>query len=115
MYHIESGLDSVEARTFKVMERRLYRAIMGPAMFASWMAGLLLIFSGGIVWSDDLWIFAKLGLVVGLTVCHFVLGRYVMLFAGGSVERTSRYFRIFNEVPTLLMLLIVMLVVFKPF
>ena len=115
VYHAECGLESVEAETFKIMERRLYRAIMGPAMVASWIAGLLLLYSGGIVLGDNNWIWVKLALVIMLTGCHFALGRYVNQFAQGTVEKSARYFRVLNEVPTLLMLVVVGLVVFKPF
>ena len=98
--------------TFKVMERRLYRAIMWPAMVVAWGAGLLLI---AIIGFQGVWLHVKLMMVILLTLYHFLLGRHLSRFARDGERRSSRYFRVINEVPTLLMIVIVVMVIVKPF
>ena len=89
VYHVECGLDSPQAQTFKVMERRLYKAIMTPAMLASWLFGLALIWIRGTDWDDAGWLGLKLALVIGLTVFHGYLGKTVAGFAVNPT-RTQR-------------------------
>lgn len=115
VYHTECGVESPQAETFKVMERRLYRGIMTPAMAASWIFGLAVAFSLGVSLTGDLWFLLKLVLVAGLSVFHVYLGRFVKAFARDESSKDSRFFRLINEVPTLVMLAAVLLVVFKPF
>ena len=115
VYHAESNTGSEQSETFKVMERRLLRYITTPAMLASWVLGLALAFSGVIDWSKDGWFHAKLFLVLLLSAYHGLLAKWTKDFALDSNTRSARFYRIANEVPTLLMILIVILVVVRPF
>jgi putative membrane protein len=113
VYHCEA--DAAQGETFKVMERRLLRAIMNPAMIAVWVFGLMLLFTPGIVdWSAG-WIHAKLTLVVLMTVYHHMLVRWWKGFVNDANPHPARFYRIANEVPTVLMIGIVILVVVRPF
>jgi putative membrane protein len=115
VYHADAPAGSALAETFKVMERRLLRGIMTPAMIASYVFGALLAATPGIVdWSDG-WIYAKLAMVAGLTVVHHLLGAWRQEFAADRNRRSARFYRAVNEVPTLLLIAIVFLVVLKPF
>ena len=115
VYHAECGAHVPQAETFKVMERRLYRAIMTPAMAASWIFGLGLAASLQIGFWSDFWFWCKLALVLALSAFHVYLGRFVRRFARDDISRDSRFFRLINEVPTVIMLAVVFFVVFKPF
>ena len=113
VYHCNAAPGSEQSETFKVMERRLYRLIINPAMIATWVFGLWLAwkgfgFSGG-------WLHAKIALVVVLSGVHGYLGGALRRFAEDRNEKTARHWRIVNEVPTLLMIAIVILVIVKPF
>lgn len=112
VYHADSEQGSQQAETFIVMEQRLLRLIMNPAMVAVWITGPLLAWRMG-MWKDG-WLHAKFALVVALTVFHHLLGRWRKDFAAGRPPRDARFFRMVNEVPTLLMVGIVILVVIKP-
>lgn len=115
VYHCETAPGSAESERFKVMERRLLRAIMNPAMAATYLLGLLLLLTPGIVdWAQG-WIYAKLALVAGLTVTHGLFARWRKDFAADRNKRPARVFRIANEIPTLLMIGIVIFVIVKPF
>ena len=113
VYHAAVAVGSPQSETFKVMERRLLKAIMNPAMIATWVLGLALAFLGG--WWDSGWLHGKLALVLALSGVHGMLVSQVRRFAEDRNARTQRYFRVLNEVPTLLMIGIVILVVVKPF
>lgn len=113
VYHAASEPGSDKSQTFKVMERRLLRAIMTPAMIATWALGLYLLFEGG--WLVSGWMHAKLLLVVLLSAFHGFCAKWVREFANDERRRSQRFFRFANEFPTLLMILIVILVVIKPF
>jgi putative membrane protein len=113
VYHADAPPGSERSETFKVMERRLLKAIMNPAMIATWVFGLWLAWELGAFTQG--WLHAKLAVVVLLTGLHHVLARTVKAFAADRNTRSSRYFRIVNEVPTLALPVIVALVVFKPF
>ncbi|MGA9603351.1 MAG: protoporphyrinogen oxidase HemJ [Methyloceanibacter sp.] len=115
VYHAQSKIGSEQSETFKVMERRLLRYITTPAMLASWVLGLALAFSGVIDWSKDGWFHAKLFLVLLLSAYHGLLAKWTKDFALDRNTRSPRFYRIANEVPTLLMILIVILVVVRPF
>lgn len=112
VYHCDAPAGSQMSETFKVMERRLLRAIMNPAMIVAWVVGLAM------VWAQDLWgagwMQAKLALVVAMTAMHHVLARWRKDFAADRNTRPARTYRIANEVPTLLMLGIVVLVFVRP-
>lgn len=115
VYHAESKNGSGKSETFKVMERRLYRAIMMPAMFASWGFGLWLVFGFGLVDVSEGWVWAKGLFVLVLSAFHLKLGQDLGRFARDENIRSSRYFRFVNEVPTVLMIGIVIMVMVKPF
>ena len=114
VYHCDVAAGSESSETFKVMERRLLRAIMNPAMIASWIFGItLLVLNPG--WFEMGWIHAKLAFVAGLTGVHMMMAGWRSAFAEDRNERPQRFFRIMNEVPTLLMIGIVIFVIVKPF
>ena len=115
VYHAASRQGSEQSETFKLMERRLLRFITTPAMLASWVLGLILAFSGVIDWSRDGWFHAKLALVLALSAFHGLLAMWTKDFALDRNTRSARFYRIANEVPTVLMIFIVILVVVRPF
>lgn len=113
VYHCAAEIGSVQSETFKVMERRLLKAIINPAMITAWLAGLWLIWAGG--WISSGWLHAKLVLVLLMSAMHGYLARWVREFAADANTRPARFYRIANEVPTVLMIGIVILVIVKPF
>ena len=113
VYHAEAKNDEVK-NTFKVMERRLFVYIMNPAMILSWLFGLILIHSIGIQSFSEFWLIAKIVLVILLTFYHFFLFNCLKNFSLDRNERSSKFFRVINEVPTVLLIVIIFLVVFKP-
>lgn len=113
VYHAACEPGSEQSETFKVMERRLLRAIMNPAMIATWIFGLSMAWSGDL-W-DQGWLQAKLALLVGMMVAHGLLARWRRDFEADRNTRSQRFFRFINEVPTLLMIGIVLLAILKPF
>ncbi len=113
VYHTESEPGSVQSETFKVMERRLLRGIINPAMVVTWVLGLWLAWSGfGFAGG---WLHAKIALVIVLSATHGYFAGAVRRFAEDRNDKPARHWRIMNEVPTLLMIAIVILVVVKPF
>jgi putative membrane protein len=112
VYHSQVG-PGAQSETFKTMERKLLYYIMAPAMIAAWVAGLSLIALGD--WRAAPWLHAKLALVAILTGLHFYCGALQRAFARDANRHSARFFRFFNEAPTLLMIGIVILVVVKPF
>jgi putative membrane protein len=115
VYHASARIGSETSETFKVMERRLLRGIMNPAMIAAYAFGILLLLTPGVVDWRMGWIYVKLASVVALTLVHHRLAVWRKDFAADANHRPARLFRIVNEVPTLLLLLIVVMVVVKPF
>jgi len=115
VYHADAEAGSPMAETFKVMERRLLRGIMNPAMIATYLFGILLALTPGIVDWRGGWIYAKLALVAGLTLYHHRLARWRKDFAVDRNIRSARFYRFINEVPTVILIAIVILVVVKPF
>ncbi|MGH6967829.1 MAG: protoporphyrinogen oxidase HemJ [Stellaceae bacterium] len=113
VYHAGSAPGSPTSETFKTMERRLYRAIMTPAMVATWLFGIGLTLTGIVVWTT-LWLYAKLVLVVAMTWLHVVFGRWRRAFAADERPHGAGFYRAINEVPTLLLIGIVILAVVKP-
>ena len=113
VYHAETKNDDVKT-TFKVMERRLFVYIMNPAMILSWLFGLILIHSIGLRSFSEFWLIAKIVLVLLLTFYHFFLFNCLNNFSLDRNERSSKFFRVINEVPTVLLIVIIFLVVFKP-
>ena len=114
VYHVENINDHNSSEIFKTMEKKLYFYIMMPAMFLSWFFGLILIFIIGFDILSLMWIQLKLLLVVLLTFYHFYLGNSLNNLKTGQNTKTPRFFRIINEVPTILLILIVFIVIFKP-
>jgi putative membrane protein len=115
VYHAQAKPGSQQSETFKVMERRLLRYITTPAMLASWALGLWLAFSGAIDWSHDGWFHLKLALVIALSAFHGLLAMWTRDFALDRNRRPARFYRVANEIPTLLMIAIVILAVVRPF
>ena len=113
VYHCEAEPGSKQSETFKVMERRLLRAIINPAMIAAWLLGLWLAYEGG--WFAFHWLQAKVVLVLALSGVHGLLARWVRDFAADRNRHSQRFYRIINEIPTVLMIGIVILAVVKPF
>jgi protoporphyrinogen IX oxidase len=115
VYHAASVKGSEQSETFKVMELRLLRFITTPAMVASWILGLILAFSGVIDWRADGWFHAKLALVILLSAFHGACAKWTKDFAADRNTHDTHFYRIMNEVPTLLMMGIVILVIVRPF
>ncbi len=115
VYHAGAEIGSVQSDTFKVMERRLLRAIMIPAMAIAWVFGLVLLVTPGVADFSRGWVYAKLSLVVLLTTMHALMARWRQDFEADVNHRPARFYRIANEVPTVLMIAIVILVIVKPF
>ena len=115
VYHAGSVKGSEQSETFKVMEKRLLRYIATPAMIGSWIFGLVLAFSGVIDWKADGWFHAKLALVLLLSAFHGACAKWTKDFALGRNCHDAHFYRIMNEVPTLLMIGIVILVIVRPF
>jgi putative membrane protein len=113
VYHAEANQDS-QKTVFKTMERKLYNYIMMPAMLLSWLFGFLLIHSLGFGVFAELWMQIKTVSVVILTYYHFLLGKYLGDFAVDSNNKTSKFFRIINEIPTIILIVVIFVVVFKP-
>jgi len=116
VYHSEVKQNSGQSETFKTMERRLLKAIMAPAMMVTWALGLILLLVFDAVTSDaGYWFHAKFGLVILLTLFHIYLGKLTAKFALDENQHDSKFYRMINEVPTVLMIAIVILVIVRPF
>jgi protoporphyrinogen IX oxidase len=118
VYHCAAEKGSVQSETFKIMERRLLRAIINPAMIATWLLGLWLAWHGPdsrYGWFASGWLLAKLVLVLALSALHGFFARWVRDFAADRSRHSQKFYRIINEVPTLIMIGIVILAVVKPF
>ena len=113
VYHSEAEHDS-QKEVFKKMERKLYNYIMMPAMLLSWLFGVLLIHSLGFQTFSELWMQVKTVSVVILTYYHFSLGKYLNDFAVNNNQKTSKFFRIYNEIPTIILIVVIFTVIFKP-
>ena len=113
VYHSEATHDS-QKDIFKVMERKLYNYIMMPAMILSWLFGIALIHSLGFSIFSELWMQIKIVAVLILTHYHFYLGKHLRFFSIGKNSKSPKFFRFINEIPTVLLIAIVFVVVFKP-
>jgi protoporphyrinogen IX oxidase len=113
VYHCQAEPGSKQSETFKVMEWRLLKFIINPAMVATWVLGLLLTWQGGLY--DAGWLHAKFALVVVLSAVHGFFARWVKDFAADRNTHSQKFYRLANEIPTVLLILIVILVVLKPF
>ena len=114
VYHAENKTEKNTSKTFKIMERRLMFYIMTPAMILSWFFGIFLILINGISIALNLWVQAKLFLVVLLTIYHLFLGYYLRKFALDENKKSAKFFRIINEIPTILLILIIFVIIYKP-
>ena len=112
VYHCEAEVGSKQSETFKVMERRLLKVIINPAMIVTWLAGLYLAWSGHFLSSP--WLHTKLALVIVLSGVHGFFSRWVKDFAADRNSHSHKFYRVINEIPTALMIFIVILVVVKP-
>lgn len=115
VYHTQVISGGEAAQTFKVMERKLLRLIMNPAMIVAWIVGLVLVYNHGLSGPGVGWLHAKLGLLLLLSGFHGFLAASVRRFAADANGYTERFWRIANEAPTLLMVAIVILAIVKPF
>ena len=113
VYHSEANHES-QKKVFKIMERKLYNYIMMPAMLLSWLFGVLLIHNLGLSIFAELWMQIKIVAVVILTYYHFTLGKFLNNFANDNNQKTSKFFRIYNEIPTIILIVVIFVVVFKP-
>ncbi len=113
VYHCVAEPGSKQSETFKIMEWRLLRVIINPAMIVTWLAGLYMAWAAP--WYNAPWFHAKFVLVLILSAVHGVFSRWVKDFRADRNTRSQKFYRIINEVPTVLMILIVVLVIVKPF
>ncbi len=113
VYHTEAEVGSKQSETFKVMERRLYRGIMTPAMIGAWLFGLWMAFAFN-VWGEA-WFWVKFACVILLSGFHGMMGRYLKAFRDDRNDKPQKFFRAINEVPTVLMIIIVIMVIVRPF
>jgi putative membrane protein len=113
VYHVEAPQGSAQSETFKTMERRLLKVIINPAMIVVWLTGLWMAYVTGFFHAP--WLHAKLALVLAMSALHGYFAGLVKTFAADRNVRPARFYRILNEIPTVLMVLIVILVVVKPF
>ena len=114
VYHAQNNDEIQIKEVFKVMERKLYLYIMTPAMILSWIFGLLLIHSIGFQQLGQTWMVLKIVFVLFLTVYHFYLGNILNQFKVDQNNRSHKFYRFINEIPTVLLILIVFIVIFKP-
>jgi putative membrane protein len=114
VYHAEAQQGSIQSETFKIMERRLYRGIINPAMIMTFVFGIWMIWAGLVDWSM-IWPWVKAAAVLAMAGFHGLLGRWRRDFAEDRNTRPAKFYRMVNEVPTVLMIVIVIMVVAKPF
>ena len=114
VYHTDKNSEKNTSETFKIMEKRLMLFIMMPAMLLSWLFGVVLILINGISITSSLWMQAKLFLIVLLTIYHLFLVHYLKKFALDENKKSAKFFRIINEIPTVLLILIIFVIIYKP-
>ena len=114
VYHVENKEKKEATDIFEVMEKKLFFYIMRPAMIFTWIFGLILIYLNGIEIFSQLWMQIKLALVILLSVYNDYLGRCLVSLKNNSNSRSSKFFRIINEIPTVMLIFIVFLAIFKP-
>ena len=113
VYHSEADHES-QKKIFKIMERKLYNYIMMPAMLLSWLFGVLLLHSLGFSVFSELWMQIKIVSVILLTYYHFTLGKYLNDFALDNNNKSSKFFRVYNEIPTIILIIVIFVAIFKP-
>ena len=114
VYHVENSEKEETTKIFEIMEKRLYFYIMRPAMVATWFFGIILIYISGLDIFSQLWMHIKLALVIFLTIYHEYLGKCLKSLKLKTNKKTSKFFRIINEVPTIILIFIIFIVIFKP-
>ncbi len=114
VYHVENFQKKEATEVFEIMEIRLYNYIMRPAMLLSWLLGIILVLIIGIESFSFLWLQIKLALLVLLTIYHEYLGKCIRLLKSGENKKSSKFYRIINEIPTVLLIIIVFIIIFKP-
>ena len=114
VYHVENSEKKESTDIFEVMEKRLYFYIMRPAMILTWLFGIILIYLNGIETFSQLWLQLKLVLVILLSIFHEYLGKCLNSLKDKTNKRSAKYFRIINEIPTIMLILVVFIVIFKP-
>ena len=115
VYHTSAEKGSIQSETFKVMERRLYRGIITPAMAATWIFGLIMVFTPGIIDWHEGWVWVKAVSVIALSGIHGYYGRQVRNFAADRNERPHGFWRVVNELPFVLVIISVIMVIVRPF
>lgn len=115
VYHVKAEKDGELSETLKIMERRLYKFIMNPAMILSWIFGGLLLYASWDYYSKESWMHVKLTAIVLMTGVHHMYNKYLKAFAADNNQKSEKFFRFLNEVPTLLMVIIVIMAVIEPF
>ena len=111
VYHADEDIKNETSETFKIMEKKLFNIIMMPAFIVTWISGLSMVHYIGF----DSWLFLKFFFVVLLTIYHFICRKWLLDFANDNNKIKSKFFRITNEIPAFILILIIILVVFKPF
>ena len=114
VYHVENKDKKNVTDIFEVMEKRVFFYIMRPAMILTWIFGLILIYLNGIEIFSQIWMQLKFILIILLSIFHEYLGRCLYSLKNNTNRKSSRYFRIINEIPTILLILVVFIVIFKP-
>ena len=114
VYHVENLKNKNISSVFKTMEKKLYFYIMMPAMLLSWLFGALLLHNIGFSIFSELWMQIKIILVLILTYYHFTLGQHLKSFSTDNNQKSSRFFRIYNEIPTIILVVVIFVVIFKP-
>ena len=111
VYHADDDIKKQTSETFKIMEKKLFNIIMMPAFIVTWISGLSMVHYIGL----DTWLFMKIFFVLLLTIYHFICRKWLLDFANDNNKIKSKFFRITNEIPAFILILIIILVVFKPF
>ena len=114
VYHVENSEKKEATEIFEIMEKRLYFYIMRPAMIVTWLFGIILVYINGLDILSQLWMHIKLALVIFLTIYHEYLGTCLKSLKLKTNTKTSKFFRIINEVPTVILIFIIFIVIFKP-
>ena len=113
VYHSEADHEA-QKKVFRTMEKKLYNFIMMPAMLLSWLFGILLLHNLGFSIFSELWMQIKIVAVVILTYYHFTLGKYLNDFALDNNQKSSKFFRVYNEIPTIILIVVIFVAIFKP-
>ncbi len=114
VYHVENKEKKQAIEIFEVMEKRLYFYIMRPAMILTWLFGIILVYLNGVEIFSQLWMQLKFVLVILLSIFHEYLGKCIYSLKNGINLRSSKYFRIINEIPTIILIIVIFVAIFKP-